>query len=119
MRSDLVFGAMKQVSNRFLLTQALAKATRGLHKPGARIQDTTNYVLTCFGSANPISQRDGGPIAAAITTRRSKSPVAVVPQSKRPKFPANHGGPPSPPEALRCLVVRQRYRSTTAYLIAI
>jgi hypothetical protein len=31
MRLDLVFGAMKQVSNRFLLAKVLAKATRALH----------------------------------------------------------------------------------------
>jgi hypothetical protein len=56
MRSDLVFVAIRQVSNRFLLAEALAKATRRLHKPGTRIEDTTNDILERFGTANPITQ---------------------------------------------------------------
>jgi hypothetical protein len=52
MRSDLVFGATKQISNRFLLANTLATAARGLHKRGTRIQDTTNDVLIRFGWAN-------------------------------------------------------------------
>jgi hypothetical protein len=58
MRSDLVFGAMKQVSNRFLIAKALAKATRGFHKPGTRIEDTTNDVSIRFDGANPIAHGD-------------------------------------------------------------
>jgi hypothetical protein len=58
MRSDLVFGAAKQVSNRFLLAKALAKATRGLHKPGARVEDTINDVLVCCDSVNPIADEN-------------------------------------------------------------
>ena len=41
MRSDLVFAAMAQVSNRYMLTKLAAKATRKLHRPNARIEDTT------------------------------------------------------------------------------
>jgi len=48
MRSDLVFGAMTQVSNRFLLTRVAAHATRKLHRPNTRIEDTANEVFERF-----------------------------------------------------------------------
>lgn len=48
MRSDLVFGALSHVSNRYQLCQLASKATRMLHKPTTRLQDTTNDVLHRF-----------------------------------------------------------------------
>lgn len=54
MRSDLVFGAMTNVSNRYLLSQLASKAARKLHRSGTRMQDTTNDVLVRFCRANPI-----------------------------------------------------------------
>ncbi len=45
MRSDLVFRALSQVTNRYQLCQLASKATRKLHKPNTRLQDTTNEVL--------------------------------------------------------------------------
>jgi hypothetical protein len=54
MRSDLVFGAMTNVSNRYLLSQLASKAARKLHKSGTRLQDTTNDVLVRFSLASPI-----------------------------------------------------------------
>jgi hypothetical protein len=53
MRSDLVFGALSHVSNRYQLCQLASKATRKLHKPNTRLQDTTNEVLVRFHSTNP------------------------------------------------------------------
>jgi hypothetical protein len=53
MRSDLVFGALSHVSNRYQLCQLASKATRKLHKPNSRLQDTTNEVLERFHSTNP------------------------------------------------------------------
>jgi hypothetical protein len=53
MRSDLVFGALSHVSNRYQLCQLASKATRKLHKPNTRLQDTTNEVLGRFQTANP------------------------------------------------------------------
>ena len=53
MRSDLVFGALSNVSNRYQLCQLASKATRKLHKPNTRLQDTTNDVLIRFQRANP------------------------------------------------------------------
>ena len=59
MRSDLVFGALSHVSNRYQLCQLASKATRKLHKPNTRLQDTTNEVLGRFQTTNP------GALAAA------------------------------------------------------
>ncbi len=53
MRSDLVFGALSHVSNRYQLCQLASKATRKLHKPNTRLQDTTNEVLERFHTTNP------------------------------------------------------------------
>jgi hypothetical protein len=55
MRSDLVFGALSHVSNRYQLCQLASKATRKLHKPNTRLQDTTNEVLGRFHTSNPGS----------------------------------------------------------------
>lgn len=88
MRSDLVFTAVKQVSNRFLLVKALAKATRGLHKPGTRFEDTTNDVLRHFGRPISIAQRTAAPIAAGILAHRSRPLAAITHQSNRLNGPA-------------------------------
>lgn len=53
MRSQLVFGATTYVSNRYLLAQLAAKATRRLHRRNSRIEETTNDVLVRLGRANP------------------------------------------------------------------
>jgi hypothetical protein len=64
MRSDLVFGALSHVSNRYQLCQLASKATRKLHKPSTRLQDTTNEVLSRFHTTNPGTL---GPVAAPAT----------------------------------------------------
>ena len=78
MRSDLVFGAMKQVSNRFLLAKVLAKATRKLHRPGTRIEDTTNDVLVRCGCANPIADENAVRTLTTVASRRCRPRPAVV-----------------------------------------
>ena len=55
MRSELVFGAMTNVSNRLLLTRVAAKAIRRFHRPNTRIQDTANEVLERFARAKPLA----------------------------------------------------------------
>jgi hypothetical protein len=55
MRSDLIFGAMTYVSNRFLLTRLASKATRRFHRPNTRIEDTANEVFERFSRANPLA----------------------------------------------------------------
>lgn len=67
MRSDLIFGALTHVSNRYQLCQLASKATRKLHKPNTRLQDTMNEVLVRFRDANP---------AAVPALRRSESAPA-------------------------------------------
>ena len=71
MRSDLVFGALSHVSNRYQLCQLASKATRKLHKPNTRLQDTTNEVLVRFQSTNPVETQVALPAARSIETRRA------------------------------------------------
>lgn len=78
MRSDLVFGAMKIVPNRYLLTLLASKTARGLHKPGARLQDTVNDVLVRFSLANPM---------ASEGTARATPKYALRPQVTLPALP--------------------------------
>jgi hypothetical protein len=51
MRSELIFNAAAFISNRYLLTLVAAKATRQLHRPDARLEDTSNTVLQLCGRA--------------------------------------------------------------------
>ena len=72
MRSDLVFGALSHVSNRYQLCQLASKATRKLHKPNTRLQDTANEVLCRFESANPgASVPVEAPAAQPVERRRA------------------------------------------------
>jgi hypothetical protein len=72
MRSDLVFRALSHVSNRYQLCQLASKATRKLHKPNSRLQDTTNEVLNRFQDANPEAETaDESHAAHAVERRRA------------------------------------------------
>ncbi len=51
MRSDLIYGALGTVRNRYMLCQLASKATRKFHKPNTRVQETMNDVLVRFGKA--------------------------------------------------------------------
>ena len=70
MRSELVFGAMAKVSNRYLLTKLASKATRRFHRPHDRIENTTNAVLVRFCAMNPMARTVwiGKPRAAGGST---------------------------------------------------
>jgi hypothetical protein len=70
MRSDLVFGALSHVSNRYQLCQLASKATRKLHKPNTRLQDTTNEVLHRFHTTNPGVGTSGDASASEHVERR-------------------------------------------------
>ncbi len=61
MRSDLIFGALAHVENRYTLCQLASKATRKLHKPNTRLQDTANEVFERFQHESPA--------AAAVATQ--------------------------------------------------
>jgi hypothetical protein len=51
MRSNLIFGALDKVPNRYMLCQVASKATRKFHRPATRVQETMNDVLVRFSSA--------------------------------------------------------------------
>ena len=72
MRSDLVFVALSHVTNRYQLCQLASKATRKLHKPNTRVQDTTNEVFGRFQTTNPSSVESAeAPIELPVETRRA------------------------------------------------
>jgi len=73
MRSDLVFGALSQVTNRYQLCQLASKATRKLHKPNTRLQDTTNEVLVRFHSTNPSGNAAAPSATAAQPVERRRA----------------------------------------------
>jgi hypothetical protein len=55
MRSELIFGAMTCVPNRFLLTRLASKAIRRFHRPNTRIEETANEVFERFTHVNPLA----------------------------------------------------------------
>ena len=72
MRSDLIFGALTHVNNRYQLCQLASKATRKLHKPNTRLQDTTNEVLDRFKDAQPMDvARVDEPLETVASVRRA------------------------------------------------
>jgi hypothetical protein len=73
MRSELIFGALTHVSNRYQLCQLASKATRKLHKPNTRLQDTMNDVMVRF--------RDSSPVAATPAPRQEH--IAMPEQQRR------------------------------------
>ena len=72
MRSELIFGALTHVRNRYQLCQLASKATRKLHKPNTRLQDTMNDVLVRF--------RDSDPVAASASARKE---AIAMPEPRR------------------------------------
>ena len=73
MRSDLIFGALTHVTNRYELCQLASKATRKLHKPNTRLQDTMNDVLVRFRESSP---------AAAVPVRHEPVSIPQHPQRR-------------------------------------
>lgn len=71
MRSDLIFGALAHVKNRYQLCQLASKATRKLHKPNTRLQDTTNEVLVRFRDSNPAASANSMDESASTQDRRA------------------------------------------------
>jgi hypothetical protein len=52
MRAELTAEALRREPNPYLLAKLIAKATRKLHQPNARVQDTMNYALVLFNDSN-------------------------------------------------------------------
>ena len=71
MRSDLIFGALTHVNNRYQLCQLASKATRKLHKPNTRLQDTTNEVLDRFKDTVPMETNGEQDFEAPVAERRA------------------------------------------------
>jgi hypothetical protein len=59
------------VKNRYQLCQLAAKATRKLHKPNTRLQDTTNDVLARFHDSNPAAHALAVKHSAPVQDRRA------------------------------------------------
>ena len=108
MRSVLVFGAANHIPNRFLLVRALAKAARALHKPGTRIQDTTNDVLLRFTTANPLALHDAVPVAAAVPPQGKRPQTSKSGGSKHAKVSVIREAPQPLPDALESSENRKR-----------
>ena len=71
MRSDLIYGALAHISNRYQLCQLASKATRKLHKPNTRLQDTTNEVLVRFHQTSPMGMQACQPLPPQSKFRSS------------------------------------------------
>jgi hypothetical protein len=75
MRSDLVFDAAAHVPNRYVLTMLAAKATRKLHRPNTRIQDTANDAFARISHTTRLA-----PAATAGNYQPSRSRLTGSPQ---------------------------------------
>ena len=53
MRSELILSVKAKIPNRFLLANLITKGARRLHRPGNRIEDTTNDVLLHLSRCKP------------------------------------------------------------------
>lgn len=54
MRSQLVYSAGLQITNRFLLSTVAMNAVRKLHINSTRVEDTTNQVFSQLANGNYI-----------------------------------------------------------------
>jgi hypothetical protein len=69
MRADLGLIALAHESNRYLLTRLIAKATRKLHRPNTRVQDTMNYAFERFGCSKNKSSHHVAEAASSSEDR--------------------------------------------------
>ncbi len=71
MRSQLIFGALTHVKNRYELCQLASKAARKLHKPTTRLQDTMNDVLIRFRQSSPLG--DQNPVVEPVRRQERRA----------------------------------------------
>jgi hypothetical protein len=80
MRSDLVFDAAAHVPSRYVLTMLAAKATRKLHRPNTRIQDTANdaFARICHTTRSALAAASGNyrPSRSRLTGSPQKTPLS-------------------------------------------
>lgn len=90
MRSELVFGAAANVSNRYLLMSVASRATRMLHRPDVRLEDTSNEVFRAFGRASPIAvvNRSLGQFAVRATDSAVRNSALFAERPQR--FKSTH-----------------------------
>ena len=69
MRADLTSMALARESNRYLLTRLIAKATRKLHRPKTRLQDTVNEAFEQFDCSKPGAARRAAEAACCLEGR--------------------------------------------------
>jgi hypothetical protein len=72
MRSEYVFAAVKEITNRFLLCRVASVSARRLHRDSAQSSQTINKSLHLIATAEP-----GEPFGVAIV-KSSPPPVNVV-----------------------------------------
>lgn len=77
MHSALLFEAKAHILNRFLLARFVSKATRALHRPGTRIQDTTNDVLIRMSHIRAVTEALIVQPAAETRLHHSKAPTPI------------------------------------------
>lgn len=78
MRSDLVFHALGNVSNRYTLCQLAAKASRKLHKPHTRVQNTINNTLARLAHASELDVEVCGCTRFGLVSARRRSAVEGI-----------------------------------------
>lgn len=66
MRSELVYPAVRNLPNRYLLCQVASKATRKFHRPNTRVQDTMNQILEKFARSQVQGLVSGTPALARL-----------------------------------------------------
>jgi hypothetical protein len=82
MRSELVPGALKQVSNRYLLVKLLATATRGFHRPGTRIQEQDEDVLVRFNRSDTITSVEAAQDSEAASGSQRNRHQGLSPKAR-------------------------------------
>lgn len=76
MRAELTLMALAHESNRYLLTRLMAKATRKLHRPKTRLQDTMNDALERFCSKRRAADR-------AAEAAKCERPGCMTPSNRQ------------------------------------
>ena len=71
MRSNLIYGALAPVQNRYMLCQLVSKATRKFHRPATRVQDTMNEVLSRFANSEEVDSMMGNKEQFAVAERKA------------------------------------------------
>jgi hypothetical protein len=71
MRAELTLRALARESNRYLLCRVVATATRKLHRPNTRVQETMNDALERLGGSSPTVVAAAVPEPALVQQRRA------------------------------------------------